>query len=162
MTNQPLIGHSPCSCCTLHSQEERMTNAPSPKRTLPLLLAGLVFLSCSLPGVASESYVQLEVTSSPTQTSELSTPISPRVDVIQTQPIGPEPLEVTITASEGVVITTTVRDYYEVEVRQGDSLYRIALRECGDARFYKWLAQINGMEETDILRVGQNVKVNCK
>ena len=127
---------------------------------IPLLLTGIVGLSCSLPGVdnkTEESYVELRITESkPYATVTQHNETLPQAE---TQSFyEPTDQVVTIQPTKRVVIT----NYFEVTVRRGDSLYRLAKEYCGDARQYKWLLAINGMAEGDLLRVGQAVKVNCK
>ena len=127
---------------------------------IPLLLTGIVGLSCSLPGVdnkTEESYVELRITESkPYATVTQHNETLPQAE---TQSFyEPTDQVVTIQPTQRVVIT----NYFEVVVRRGDSLYRLAKEYCGDARQYKWLLQINGMAEGDLLRVGQAVKVNCR
>ena len=127
---------------------------------IPLLLTGIVSLSCALPGVdnkTEESYVELRITESKPYAT--ATPHNETLPQEETQSFyEPTDQVVTIQPTKRVVIT----NYFEVTVRRGDSLYRLAKEYCGDARQYKWLLQINGMAEGDLLRVGQAVKVNCR
>lgn len=117
-------------------------------------------LTCALPGAVNitptvyVNYVPYTNTVQPTV----------RPTFVQPTPIETELVEqnVTIIATNDTQTETIVlHDVFPYQVVRGDTLYALALRYCGDAHKYKYLLLINGMEEGDILEIGQMIVIGC-
>ena len=50
----------------------------------------------------------------------------------------------------------------EAEVLEGEGLWQVAQRVCGDGEAYNYLADANGMTIWSAVHVGQKLKVACK
>ncbi|MBI2620693.1 hypothetical protein HYW61_00515 [candidate division WWE3 bacterium] len=49
----------------------------------------------------------------------------------------------------------------EVEVLEGEGLWQVAERVCGDGEAYNYLAFVNGLSVLSDLSAGQELKVSC-
>lgn len=128
--------------------------------TATILLAAL--LSCVLPGTNPEQL--------PTETSRLGYGNYVQVDATQYTTSTPRPT-LTLTPTNEIVIiessSTPERDiillsnFFVYTILEGDNFALLARRFCGDERKYKWLLQVNEMEEGEILEIGREVIVSC-
>lgn len=140
---------------------------PFPSRTSPraaflvsclsLVVTGM---GCWLPGVDGEPTVSkgryYTLSSEIPATIE---PFFPDVIVVATQTnIQVSRLVVTQTPIATYVVT---EDTWDVVVEQGDTLYSISDRECGDARGYAWLEFLNG-KQGKVLEIGETIRVSCE
>jgi|GEM_PF-5407662 hypothetical protein len=46
-------------------------------------------------------------------------------------------------------------------IQEGDTLFNIALQECGDGNLYQALAALNNIEDPDLIYAGSNLIIDC-
>lgn len=138
----------------------------------------LAMLACSLPGTSDKAqppsdayaqtaehtaepastqynYVQLDITNAPPpiMSTDLPTRTSTPADKVVIIESSATPIRQTI------VITS--ENFFRYSIRRGDNFARLARRFCGDEKLYLRLLVINGMEEGETLRIGQEVIIDC-
>jgi hypothetical protein len=47
-------------------------------------------------------------------------------------------------------------------IQEGDTLFEIAQRECGDGSLYEALAALNNIENPDLIYAGANLIIDCE
>jgi len=140
------------------------------------LLLIIASLSCSLPGVEdrtdADSYTDFPTPIKPTVAETVT------VNVVRSSTAVKEPNGVEMTDADSVIVVTqagintqagvntqtvilNTPTGFDYVVQNGDSLYKIARRFCGDARKYIWLARVNRLELRHVLYIGQTLRINC-
>lgn len=131
------------------------------------LLLFITLLSCALPGTASiksiqpyteehtrsstnDNYVERDITQYITSTPQPTLTLTPTNPVVI--------IESSSTVEHDIILLS---NFFSYTILEGDSFALLARRFCGDERKYKWLLQVNGMEEGEILEIGREVIIDC-
>lgn len=134
--------------------------------TITILLF-IALLSCALPGTASirptqpyteeytkgyteGNYVERDITQYITSTPQPTLTLTPTNEVVI--------IESSSTPEQEIILLS---NFFVYTIQEGDSFALLARRFCGDERKYKWLLQVNGMEEGEILEIGREVIISC-
>ncbi len=133
--------------------------------SLVLLIA---LLACVLPGTASIQPTQPYTegnTISYTSNNYVQTYASTKSYTNTSTPFAtPEPtnaviiIESSATPGHDIII---LQNFFSYTIREGDSFALLARRFCGDEHKFKWLLQVNGMEEGELLSIGREVIIDC-
>ena len=132
-----------------------------------VLVLLIALLACALPGTASvqptqpyteeytegyanDNYVERDITHIITSTPR------PTLTSASTNPV--VIIQSSSTPEHDIII---LQNFFVYSIQDGDSFALLARRFCGDERKFKWLLQVNGMEEGELLSIGREVIISC-
>ena len=135
-------------------------------RIIVVILTPLIaLLSCVLPGTTG-SQLPTEITES-VYHNYVPNIISSPIDNITSTP---QPVSTSTLTNVVVIIQSSstpeqeiilLRNFFVYVIRDGDTFVKLAESFCGDEHKFKWLLQVNGMEEGELLSIGREVIISC-